>query len=225
MLKKEIRKSLVETKEKKERLLIEERLVKNRLAIIFNNVKTTNDFNKLSESKKNKLRFKIMEELSTLEHNGLITEQDLGGVLQSLLGGVFGNVTQTIFEPMLNSILSGLGLDGFFKNFLISYLTSRPSEVIKSFRDCRLMTKLISEGLVEAMVMTIQKEKGFGGFGYDLVRNSLGSAIKSNTFIQGIEKGLGDTVCGLFSKYTDNAKNVVEKLKPASAKPATPAIA
>jgi hypothetical protein len=220
MIKKEIRKSLIETKEKKERLLIEERLIKNRLTILFNNVKTIDDFNKLSESKKNKLRFKIMEELSILEDNGLITEQDLGGVLQSLLGGVFGNVTQTIFEPMLNSILSGLGLDGFFKNFLISYLTSRPSEVIKSFRDCRLMTKLVSEGLVEAMVMTIQKEKGFGGFGYDLVRNSLGDAIKSNTFIQGIEKGLGDTICGLFSKYTDNAKKVAEKLKPT-----TPAIA
>jgi hypothetical protein len=49
MLEKKIKKSLIETKEKKERKLIQETLIKNRLSMIVENVKTIEDFNKLSE--------------------------------------------------------------------------------------------------------------------------------------------------------------------------------
>ena len=44
MLSKQIRKSLVETKEKKETLLIEGRLIKNRLSIIVERTKTKESF-------------------------------------------------------------------------------------------------------------------------------------------------------------------------------------
>ena len=50
---------------------------------------------------------------------------------------------------------------GFMSNFIISYLTSRPSEVIRSMSDCKLMTKLIAESIVEAMIMSLQRQKGF----------------------------------------------------------------
>ena len=75
-------------------------------------------------------------------------------MLKSIFGGFFGNATQTFFEPLLGKLVYPLFGEGFMSNFIISYLTSRPSEVIKSMSDCKLMTNLIAESVVEGMVMS-----------------------------------------------------------------------
>jgi phospholipid N-methyltransferase len=54
-LNKQIRKTILETKEQKEKFLIEQSLVKKRLEMIVSNVKTIDDYNKLSETKQLKL--------------------------------------------------------------------------------------------------------------------------------------------------------------------------
>jgi hypothetical protein len=113
MLEKKIKKSLIETKEKKERKLIQETLIKNRLSMIVENVKTIEDFNKLSEDKKLKLSVKFLQELSFLNNNGLINEQNFGSILQSIFGGAFGNITQTLVEPFIEKILGGIGLNDY----------------------------------------------------------------------------------------------------------------
>jgi hypothetical protein len=215
MLEKQIKKSLIETKERKEKQLIEQKIIKSRLSMIVENIKTEEDFHNLSEDKKLKLSFNLLQELSYLQESGLISEQDLSGVLKSIFGGFFGNATQTMFEPMIHKIVKPLFGEGFVSNFIVSYLTSKPSEVIKAFSDCKLMTKLVAESVVEAMVMSMQTEKGYTGAGYSLIRNTLGGALKSSEFIQKIEEGLESTVCGLFGKFTDNAEKVKEKLKTA----------
>ena len=215
MLNKEIRKSLIEAKELKEKKLIGEHLVKQRLSALLEHVKNEDDFNNLSEDKRIQLSFNILQELSYLEDSGLLNEQDLGGALKSIFGGFFGDVTQTIFEPMIGKLVYPLFGEGFLSNFVISYLTSRPSEVIKSFSDCRLMTKLISESVVEAMVMSLQRQKGFGAPGYNYLRNAMGTVFEGNAFLSGLENGLADTICSLFGKYTENAKKVEKKLKTA----------
>jgi hypothetical protein len=154
--------------------------------------------------------------MNYLTESGLIKEDvNLGGLLKSIFGSnLLGSATQTIVEPYINSLLSSLGFEnGFIKNFLISYLTSRPSDVIKSFSDCKLMAKLVGTGIVEAVVMTIQKDKGYGGFGYDLIRNILGNVLDSNEFVQGIENGLSGKICSILGKFTDNTKKVVSTLK------------
>lgn len=215
MLEKKIKKSLIETKEKKEKLLIEEKLIKDRFSMIFEGVKSEKDFKKLSEEKQLKLSVKFIQEINFLENTGLINEQlDWGSLLKTIFGGAFGSVTQTMVEPFINSVLSSLGFkEGFVKNFVISYLTSRPSDVIKSFSDCGMMTKLVSRAVVESMVMTLQREKGYGGFGYDLIRNQLGTVLESTDFISGIEKGLQETICGVMEKMSNNTKGVADKLK------------
>lgn len=219
MLKKQIRKSLVETKEKKERRLMEEKLVESRLSVIVENIKSEKHFNQLSEEKQLKLSVTLLSELSYLHNNGFILEEGLGDILKSLLGThIFGNITQTIFEKVFNSLLSGLGMgDGFMKNAIISFLTSRPSDVIKAFNDCRIMTTLVSRAIVEGLVMSLQKDKGFGGTGWDLVRNTLGEAIEQSDFGKKIESGIAQTVCSVMGKYTSKAENVLQKVKPAVA--------
>ena len=54
-LQKKIRRKLVETKEQKDRLLIERELIKSRIVMIFEGEKNIKDFHSLSESKKIKL--------------------------------------------------------------------------------------------------------------------------------------------------------------------------
>ena len=213
MLEKIIRKSLIGIKEQKEQKLIVETLVKNRLSMIVENVRTIEDFNKLSESKKLKLSFNLLQELSYLEKNGLLVEGNFASILDSIFGNAFGNITQTLVEPFIENILSGLGLkDGYIRNFVVSVLTSRPSEVIKSFHDCKLMTKLIAESIVESIVKTTQEKSGYSSKGYDFIRNTMGDVLRTSDFAQKLESGLETSVCSLFDKFTNNAKNVEQKL-------------
>ena len=223
MLKNKVRETLIETREKKEKVLIEEKLIENRVLMLFGDIKTIDDFKSLSEKKQLNLSVKFIQEMSFLEENGLIVEQDWGSLLNKIFGGAFGSITQTMVEPFINSILSGLGFkEGFIKNFLISFLTSRPSDIIKAFSDCKIMARLVGEGIVEAMVMTMQRNSGYGGFGYDLIRNQLGNILESNEFLKGIEDGLTGTICSIVSKLTKNTANVVDKLKGSS--PTTAAV-
>ena len=188
---------------------------KSRLLVLVEHIQNENDFNDLTEDKKAQLSYSILSELSYLESNGLISEVDLSSVFKSLFGGFFGNVTQTIFEPLIGKIVTPLFGEGFMSNFIISYLTSRPSEVIKSMSDCKLMTKLIAESVVEAMAMSLQRQKGFDAPGYSFLRNTLGGVIEGTEFVQGIETSLSSTVCGLFDKFVGNAEKVKSKLKTA----------
>jgi hypothetical protein len=87
MLKIKVRQSLMEVKEQKEKDLIKENLVKNRLLVLVEHIKSEDEFNRLSENKKSQLSFNVLQELSYLESNGLISEQDLGGALKSVFGG------------------------------------------------------------------------------------------------------------------------------------------
>ena len=215
MLEKKIRRSIIETKEQKERQLIGEQLVKSRLSAIVEHIQDEDDFNNLTEDKKAQLSYNILSELSYLQSNGLISEVDLSSAFKSLFGGFFGNVTQTVFEPLIGKIVYPLFGEGFMSNFIISYLTSRPSEVIKSMSDCKLMTKLVAESIVEGMVMSLQRQKGFDAPGYSFLRNTLADAITGTGFITNIENSLSKTVCSLFGKFANNAKNIESKLKAA----------
>ena len=217
MLKKQIRKSLLETKDKKDKSLIEENLIKTRFSFLLEGINTKEDFNNLSEKKQLKLSIGFIQELSFLSSVGLMNEQEQdnwGGLLNKMFGKSFGSIAQTMVEPFLRNILSGIGIEeGYVRNFIISYLTSRPSDVVDSFGDCKKMTKLISEAMVESMVMTTQRKKGYSGFGYDLIRNELGRTLKNTELISGIERGLEEKVCSSMSKLVDNTKSVVDKLK------------
>jgi hypothetical protein len=74
MLKKQIRKSLIETKERKEKLLIEEKLVESRIMMIVESKDNFKNFHLLSEEKQLKLGFSLMREVHFLSHNGLLNE-------------------------------------------------------------------------------------------------------------------------------------------------------
>ena len=212
MLKKDIKKSLLETKERKEKQLIEQKLVKSRIMMIVESEGNMKNFHLLSEEKQFKISYSIFEEIGYLEEQGLMTE-----AVWDFLGKIFGNsvggVAQTIVEPLVNSLLSSIGLGGYFKDFLVSFITSNPLRLAKALKSCEELTKLIAESLTEAVVMMIQREKGLSGQGYTFIRNALGGAVKDYKFVESLEEQLSTIVCSLFGKMNDKASGVYDKLK------------
>jgi hypothetical protein len=213
MLEKNIKKAILETKEKKEKLLIEENLVKSRIMMIVESEKNIKNFKSLPKEKQERIAYKLLEEIDYLQETNLLNEQ-----LMDFLGKIFGNslggILQTVAEPMVNSILSAIGLgDSYFGKFLVSFITSNPARLAKALKSCEELTKLVAESLAEAVFMMIQKQQGLEGQGYTFLRNALGGAVKDYGFIQSIEKQISGIVCELFGKMNNKASGVFDKLK------------
>jgi len=222
MLEKSIKSTLVEIKEKKESILIEQNLVHSRIMMIFESQDNIKNFKKLPKSKQTKIAHKLVSEISFLHESNILNEQD---GLMSFLKGIFGNslsgVLQTIVEPMVNSLLSAIGLEGYFKNFLVSFITSHPLELAKALKSCEAMTTLVAQALSEGAFMMIMQQQGMEGSGYTFLRNALGGAVKDTKFVEAIEKQVSGIVCQLYEKMTGKASEVVDKLKPETAAAAT----
>lgn len=213
MLKKEIKKTLLETKEKKEKQLIEQKLVESRIMMIIESKEKLKKFHLLSEEKKFKLSYAILEEIGYLQEQGLMTE-GLWDILGNIFGNSLGSITQTVVEPLVNSILGSLGISGYFKDFLVSFFTTNPARLAKALRSCDELTKLVAESLTEAVAMMIQRKTGLEGKGYSFIRNALGAVIKETTFTSYLEKQLSGIICSLFNKMNDKASDVYSKIKP-----------
>jgi hypothetical protein len=214
MLEKSIKKTLVETKEKQEKLLIERRLIESRIENVLGDIKTVEDFNRLSEDKQLRIGFALCQEIVYLQDNKFINE-NLIDAFKNLFGNLFsGGIMNTIYEKIIDKVLTALGMGkGPFKDFLVSFLASRPTELVRAISDCKLFTKLIVEGLTEAVVKWLQDTYKVTGGIADVLRNTIGATIRdSKTFKQSIEKEFAGTICSLFEKYTSNAKDVLTNL-------------
>jgi hypothetical protein len=212
MLHKKIKESLLETKNKKETILIEQNLIRNRIMMIVESEDNIKNFHSLPKSKKTKIANKLIQEIAYLQETSLLNEE-LMGFLGKIFGNSLGGILQTIVEPMVNSLLSGIGLTGYFKDFLVSFITSNPTRLAKALKSCDELTKLVAESLSEAVFMMIQRQQGLEGQGYTFLRNALGGAVKDTKFIQSIEGQISGIVCQLFGKMNDKASGVYDKLK------------
>ena len=213
MIEKKIKKVIKETKEQKEKILIEENLVKSRIFAIVESKEVIDNFEFLPEGKKMKIAKNLIEEIRFLDENNILNEQ-----LMDFLGKMFGNslsgIVQTAVEPIVNSILGGLGLSGFFKNALMSFILKDPRRLAKALKSCNELTALVSEALVEALVMMVQEQQGMQGTGYTILRNTLLGAIQDTKVVIELQDKLESTVCSVYNNFNKKASNVYEKLKP-----------
>jgi hypothetical protein len=214
-MKKELRKALIEAKEKKEKRLIEETLVKSKIMMIVESEENIKNFDSLSESKKRKIADGILREMILSDEQLLNESEGLWGMISSLFGSSFSGLAQTIGEPIVNSILGALGMeDGYFKSVMISFFTKNLGRLAKALRgDCKELTGLVAESLVEGLVIQLSNTKGFTGPGYTFIRNTIADSIQSSGFVQSLEKSLESTVCSLLQKFTTKATEVVSNLK------------
>jgi len=213
-LKKVIKKSLKETKVHKETILIEQKIVHSRLRMIVENF-GEDKFKNLSEKEQGKICVLFLMEMSSLNEEGLLTENFID-TLKNIFGAAFWSVPEAFTEKALNSLLGSLGFpDNSIRKFLVSFFATNPSELLKSFKDCKILTKHIVRAIGETLIMNLQQSKGMGGTGMDIVRNALQNELQNLDFIQNLEKTLSGSVCQVFEKYSGNAKEVLDKLKPA----------
>jgi hypothetical protein len=212
-MKKQIRKILIETKEKKDRILIEREIIKSRIVMIFESEENIKKFNSLSENKKIKYSFQVLQEMAYQQENGVLNEQLLSimkALFGTTIGGGFG---QAILEPALNFILSGVGMkDNMLKKFVISFL-SKKEGFWNMFKDCETLTKAVAESMIEAIAMKGQQFLGVGSFMADAIRNMIGDVAAKTAMVENLEKQLGDTICQYFGKATNNASKVLDKVK------------
>lgn len=214
---KNIRKKLIETKTQKENLLIERSLIESRLLMIADK-KTLSNFNSLSESEQNKIFNNFISESIYLNEAGLVNEQ-LGDIMKSLFGNALPGVLQTFMERIVNSIFNAIGIpDNYFRKVMVSYFSSHPVDAIKSLNDCKLMTKLMVEALIEAVVVQYKQAKGISNVFADTLRNTVIEAIDNSETVTKLTTSLSGVVCEMVSKITGKAKNVVSGLQ---ANPAT----
>ena len=220
-MKKEIRKALVEAKEQKVRSLIEESFIKSRIMMIVESEDNIKNFDLLSETKKRKIANAILKEM--ISQDDQLLNEGLWDALSSLFGSSWSGLSQMIGEPIVNSILGALGMeDGYFKNVMISFFTKNWGSLAKALRgDCKELTGLVAQSLVEGLEMQLAASKGMTGPGYTFIRNALNDALSKST--AGLADSLESTICNLLGKFTQKATAVASNLKPQPA--ATTAVA
>lgn len=212
MLGDKIKRSIIETKEKKEKLLIERKLVESRIMMIVESTNNSLYFERLPKNRQQKIAYSLLEEITYLDEQGMLNE-DIMDFMGKIFGNSFGGAIETISEPMVDSILNPLGLGGYYKDSLVSYISENPLEFTNSLKSCELLTELIAKSLSNSVAKMIQKEKGTLGNGHTFIKNSLESAVVDTKFIESLKTQLNDTVCKVFEKITDKASNVYGKLK------------
>lgn len=206
------KKYLIEARQIKENLLIEETIVKNRLLVIFESEDNLINFSKLSKSKQRKISFALYTELHRLGKNNLINEDIFSSILSKVYGKTMPSVIESLFEPFIDKLLTQLNITGGFKNFLVSFLTTNPKKLIAAFRDCRTMAELIAESIAEAMVITMQKEMNASSVGWNIIRNVLGKTLKEQNFIKTLSDNLESYVCNLFNSFMKQNKGMLSNL-------------
>jgi|TARA_R110000868_G_scaffold122791_2_gene325569 hypothetical protein len=213
MLKNHIRKVILETKEKKEKLLIEQNLVNKRILMIFESENNIKNFKSLSKSKKEKIAYKLISEINYLKETNLLNE-DLKDFLGKMFGDNFTNVLDTVINPMVESLMKSLELSGYFKDSMISYLSSDPTKFSQALRSCDELSKLVADSLSDALDKRIQQQTGFDSQESKFINGALSDAIKEPRFSENLENRINSVVCDLFDTINDKAKKVYEKLKP-----------
>ena len=214
-MKSSIRKNLQLIREEKERKDISILIVESRLRTLAGDDFFKN-FNKLSESRKIKTSFLILQEMNTILQYDLISEQDLALSFKNIFGNLFGSSVQTLAEPMIRKLLEFFGLDpnSYFTNTVVSFITSDPRELIRAMGSCEKFSRLLAEVLAEAFAMEIQQSVNGEGFVLDVLRNAVGGSLKETEFINSLTNNIHVEVCKIFTTLFKNAKNLMGQALP-----------
>lgn len=198
-------------------MLIEHKMVVEKLNPVLVSIQNRGGFEKLNRKEKFICSYVILKEISSLEEENLLTENFLsliGNFLKSggvgLASNAFSALIQTFLEPYLNSLFRGIGLPQGVANFLISALTENPGKLLRAIvgKDCRLITEIVVQSIIEALVMNLQKKIGLGGGLFDFLRNDILETIESTDFINKLTDKLLSGVCNITTKILDSIKNM-----------------
>ena len=227
-LKKEIRKTLVETKRNKENKIIESKIVKSRLNAILESTPDFKSFKKLPFERQWEIGVPLMQEIAYLKELGvdddlLISEEKgIWDMLSSIFGTGISAGGETIFEAMLSSLLKKLGLSGFIADAITFYFSRNPAKIWESFKDCRSLSKNVGQAIMEAYIVKLQREYNISGGGMDFIRNALMETLESSDFGSKLADQFADFICGFFTTVAGKGKEVMSAIN--TPKPVTQAV-
>ena len=213
MLEIKVKKVILETKEKKEKLLIEQNLVKKRIIMVFESENNIKKFSSLSKVKREKIAYKLVSEINYLKETNMLNE-DLKDFMSKIFGNNLTSVFQTIVEPMVSSLVKSLDLADYFKDSLITSISSDPTRFSQSLKSCDELSKLVSESLSDAIYDRILQQTGSEGIETKFLNNVLAGAVKDPKFSQNIHQEISSKVCDLFDSMSEKASQIYDKLKP-----------
>ena len=143
-----IKKTLVETKERKNNQIIENKLVESRLKFIIEDVAV---FKKKSKQTKIKEGFKFLRETSYLKSIGMLNE-NLSDIFKQMFGNSFESVLGTVSDPFVGSILNKLSIPQEIKTSVLDTIKQRANELMAHMDTCENLSKFISDIVSEITV-------------------------------------------------------------------------
>lgn len=200
-----IKKTLVETKEKKNNRVIENKLVESRLKFIIEDISV---FNKKPKQVKIKEGFKFLRETAYLKNIGMLNE-NLSDVFKQMFGNSFENMLSTVSDPFVGSILNKLSIPQEIKVSVLETIKQRANELLSNMDSCENLSKFISD-IVSEITMTKMTSKNITGSQF--LDSAIVDTMGDDVFRTKLSEKIEEEVCVLFNKYAENAKNLVTKL-------------
>lgn len=200
-----IKKTLKETKAKKEIQEIENKIFESRIKLVFEG---NEKFNSLSKKNKVKVGFKTLKEIRDIQKLGLVTET-LGTLFRGIYGNSYENSINSISKPLFDVIFKKIMLDEELKSSVIQNLETRTQELVASMDSCLDLSKFLSDVITEEYAKQLDKEKQTG---LDVVKTSLMDAVDDEMFRKNLQTKLEKEICVLYNKFTENAKNLMVRM-------------
>ncbi len=183
-------------------LIVEHNISKRKLTLISESIGGFENFHKLPTNKQVVIGHAVLSELAYLHHHKMLTEdflQDITSFFKSPQNAI-NSLVQTLFEPVLNSYLKGLGIPDVISLPIIAYFTQNPIKVLRSFTSCEKFSEMFIQAMIEALIMHIQKNLKIGSGVFDFIRNSTIEAIKASDLGDKLMDKFGNQICQLFNK-------------------------
>ena len=196
-LKNIVKESLLEVKEQKNKTILTEiKIVKNRFALITENVNV--------KTKKGQKKFskELMFEMIYLNKQGF-SQEIINEQFWDMIKGLFGHggdaIMQTFKESIGKFILDTLGVDtnGWIGGTIVKALGNVQIGDIPKLTECNFLTSVLSKSIAEQAIDKMKNSAGMEGKFYDLLRNSLVEVLEDSELGQKIENAIGSVICPL----------------------------
>jgi hypothetical protein len=218
-LKKSLKKNLIEAKEKKEDLMVENKIITNRFNFLFEG----RSFE--TEKEKDYLVESIITEIGYLKVQGY-TPQAINEGLFSMLGNIFGGSVKSIpavFGEYIAGWLTktlGIPQNSYMSSVIVALVGNlNIADYDKFFSDCRFASNKIADSLIEGYVLQLQNEKnlntGASGFIVSALRNSVVDYFTEDktSLIQILEDKISEFICPKLSKLSSAITDKTDDLK------------
>jgi hypothetical protein len=218
-LKKSLKKNLIEVKEKKQDLMVENKIISNRFNFLFEG----RSFE--TEEEKDYLVESIITEIGYLKIQGY-TPQAINEGLFSMLGNIFGGSVKSIpavFGEYIAGWLTktlGIPQNSYMSSVVVALVGNlNIADYDKFFSDCRFASNKIADSLIEGYVLQLQNEKnlntGASGFIVSALRNSVVDYFTEDktSLIQILEDKIGEFLCPKLSKLSSAISDKTDDLK------------